>query len=244
MKSADRIKYIVKWIKDYCSSMDKKPDCLVVGVSGGIDSAVVSTLSAMTGMNTKVLSMPIRQLKYLDDLSKAQIKWLKTKFKNVDGIIVNLSDVFQAFEKQLSKFNSELAFANSRARLRMATLYQVAGANNGIIVGTGNKVEDFGVGFYTKYGDGGVDISPIADCMKTQVWEMGRELGLLKEIIDAPPTDGLWADGRTDESQLGMSYHELEKAMLDPTDKNHEKYLEIRKRNLHKMNPIPVCKFN
>jgi len=244
MKSADRIKYIVKWIKDYCSSMDKKPDCLVVGVSGGIDSAVVSTLSAMTGMNTKVLSMPIRQLKYLDDLSKAQIQWLKTKFKNVDGIIVNLSDVFQAFEKQLSKFNSELAFANSRARLRMATLYQVAGANNGIIVGTGNKVEDFGVGFYTKYGDGGVDISPIADCMKTQVWEMGRELGLLKEIIDAPPTDGLWADGRTDESQLGMSYHELEKAMLDPTDKNHEKYLEIRKRNLHKMNPIPVCKFN
>ena len=243
MKPADRIKHIVKWIKDYCSSMDKKPDCLVVGVSGGIDSAVVSTLSAMTGINTKVLSMPIRQLKSLDDLSKAQLQWLKTKFKNVDDIIVNLDDVFQAFEKQLSKFNSELAFANSRARLRMATLYQVAGANNGIVVGTGNKVEDFGVGFYTKYGDGGVDISPIADCMKSQVWEMGRELGLLKEIIDAPPTDGLWADGRTDESQLGMSYHELEKAMVDPSDKNHKKYLAIRKKNLHKMNSIPVCKF-
>jgi NAD+ synthase len=243
MKPADRIKHIVKWIKDYCSSMDKKPDCLVVGVSGGIDSAVVSTLSAMTGINTKVLSMPIRQLKSLDDLSKAQLQWLKTKFKNVDDIIVNLDDVFQAFEKQLSKFNSELAFANSRARLRMATLYQVAGANNGIVVGTGNKVEDFGVGFYTKYGDGGVDISPIADCMKTQVWEMGRELGLLKQIIDAPPTDGLWADGRTDESQLGMSYHELEKAMVDPSDKNHKKYLAIRKKNLHKMNSIPVCKF-
>ena len=243
MKPADRIKHIVKWIKDYCGSMDKKPDCLVVGVSGGIDSAVVSTLSAMTGINTKVLSMPIRQLKSLDDLSKAQLQWLKTKFKNVDDIIVNLDDVFQAFEKQLSKFNSELAFANSRARLRMATLYQVAGANNGIVVGTGNKVEDFGVGFYTKYGDGGVDISPIADCMKSQVWEMGRELGLLKEIIDAPPTDGLWADGRTDESQLGMSYHELEKAMVDPSDKNHKKYLAIRKKNLHKMNSIPVCKF-
>lgn len=243
MKPADRIKHIVKWIKDYCSSMDKKPDCLVVGVSGGIDSAVVSTLSAMTGINTKVLSMPIRQLKSLDDLSKAQLQWLKTKFKNVDDIIVNLDDVFQAFEKQLSKFNSELAFANSRARLRMATLYQVAGANNGIVVGTGNKVEDFGVGFYTKYGDGGVDISPIADCMKSQVWEMGRELGLLKQIIDAPPTDGLWADGRTDESQLGMSYHELEKAMVDPSDKNHKKYLAIRKKNLHKMNSIPVCKF-
>ncbi len=243
MKPADRIKHIVKWIKDYCGSMDKKPDCLVVGVSGGIDSAVVSTLSAMTGINTKVLSMPIRQLKSLDDLSKAQLQWLKTKFKNVDDIIVNLDDVFQAFEKQLSKFNSELAFANSRARLRMATLYQVAGANNGIVVGTGNKVEDFGVGFYTKYGDGGVDISPIADCMKSQVWEMGRELGLLKEIIDAPPTDGLWADGRTDESQLGMSYHELEKAMVDPSDKNYKKYLAIRKKNLHKMNSIPVCKF-
>jgi NAD+ synthase len=243
MKPADRIKHIVQWIKDYCSSMDKKPDCLVVGVSGGIDSAVVSTLSAMTGINTKVLSMPIRQLKSLDDLSKAQLQWLKTKFKNVDDIIVNLDDVFQAFEKQLSKFNSELAFANSRARLRMATLYQVAGANNGIVVGTGNKVEDFGVGFYTKYGDGGVDISPIADCMKSQVWEMGRELGLLKQIIDAPPTDGLWADGRTDESQLGMSYHELEKAMVDPSDKNHKKYLAIRKKNLHKMNSIPVCKF-
>jgi len=243
MKPADRIKHIVQWIKDYCGSMDKKPDCLVVGVSGGIDSAVVSTLSAMTGINTKVLSMPIRQLKSLDDLSKAQLQWLKTKFKNVDDIIVNLDDVFQAFEKQLSKFNSELAFANSRARLRMATLYQVAGANNGIVVGTGNKVEDFGVGFYTKYGDGGVDISPIADCMKTQVWEMGRELGLLKQIIDAPPTDGLWADGRTDESQLGMSYHELEKAMVDPSDKNHKKYLAIRKKNIHKMNLIPVCKF-
>jgi NAD+ synthase len=243
MKPADRIKHIVQWIKDYCGSMDKKPDCLVVGVSGGIDSAVVSTLSAMTGINTKVLSMPIRQLKSLDDLSKAQLQWLKTKFKNVDDIIVNLDDVFQAFEKQLSKFNSELAFANSRARLRMATLYQVAGANNGIVVGTGNKVEDFGVGFYTKYGDGGVDISPIADCMKSQVWEMGRELGLLKQIIDAPPTDGLWADGRTDESQLGMSYHELEKAMVDPSDKNHKKYLAIRKKNLHKMNSIPVCKF-
>jgi NAD+ synthase len=243
MKPADRIKHIVKWIKDYCDSMDKKPDCLVVGVSGGIDSAVVSTLSAMTGINTKVLSMPIRQLKSFDDLSKAQLQWLKTKFKNVDDIIVNLDDVFQAFEKQLSKFNSELAFANSRARLRMATLYQVAGANNGIVVGTGNKVEDFGVGFYTKYGDGGVDISPIADCMKSQVWEMGKELGLLKQIIDAPPTDGLWADGRTDESQLGMSYHELEKAMVDPSDKNHKKYLAIRKKNLHKMNSIPVCKF-
>ena len=131
--------------------------------------------------------------------------------------------------------------ANSRARLRMTTLYQVAAANNGIVVGTGNKVEDFGVGFYTKYGDGGVDISPIADCTKTQVWEMGKSLGIIKEILDAEPTDGLWDDGRTDVKQLGMSYEELEKAMKDKKSKGYEKYLEIRKRNLHKMKPIPVC---
>jgi NAD+ synthase len=224
--------------------MERKPDCLVVGVSGGIDSAVVSTISAMTGINTKVLSMPIRQLKFQDDLSKAHLKWLKKKFSNVDEIIINLDDVFNIFEKTLSKFNNELAFANSRARLRMTTLYQVAGANNGIVVGTGNKIEDFGVGFFTKYGDGGVDISPIADCLKSQVWEMGNELKILEDIIKAAPTDGLWADGRTDERQLGMSYEDLEKAMLNIKDKNYEKYLKIRKRNLHKMNLIPICKFN
>ena len=124
----------------------------------------------------------------------------------------------------------------------MTTLYQIASANNGIVVGTGNKVEDFGVGFYTKYGDGGVDISPIADCTKSQVWDMGKELGILEEIIKAQPTDGLWDDGRTDVGQLGMSYKELEEAMKDPNNKGHKKYLEIRKMNLHKMKPIPVCK--
>jgi len=244
MNAAERIKFIKNWIKNYCNSMERKPDCLVVGVSGGIDSAVVSTISAMTGINTKVLSMPIRQLKFQDDLSKAHLKWLKKKFSNVDEIIINLDDVFNIFEKTLSKFNNELAFANSRARLRMTTLYQVAGANNGIVVGTGNKIEDFGVGFFTKYGDGGVDISPIADCLKSQVWEMGNELKILEDIIKAAPTDGLWADGRTDERQLGMSYEDLEKAMLNIKDKNYEKYLKIRKRNLHKMNLIPICKFN
>jgi NAD+ synthase len=216
----------------------------VVGVSGGIDSAVVSTISAMTGINTKVLSMPIRQLKFQDDLSKAHLKWLKSKFSNVDEIIINLDDVFNVFEKTLGKFNNELAFANSRARIRMTTLYQVAGANNGIVVGTGNKIEDFGVGFFTKYGDGGVDISPIADCLKSQVWKMGKELNILEDIINALPTDGLWADGRTDERQLGMSYEDLEKAMLDNKNKNYENYIKIRKRNLHKMIPIPICKFN
>jgi NAD+ synthase len=244
MTAADRIQFIKNWIKNYCNSMEKKPDSLVVGVSGGIDSAVVSTISAMTGMKVKALSMPIRQLKFQDDLSRAHLKWLKNKFPNVDEVIINLDEVFNSFEKTLEKFNNELAFANSRSRLRMATLYQVAGANNGIVVGTGNKIEDFGVGFFTKYGDGGVDISPIADCLKSQVWEMGKELKILEDIINAAPTDGLWEDGRTDERQLGMSYEDLEKAMLNSKDKNYEKYLKIRKRNLHKMNLIPICKFN
>ncbi len=244
MTAADRIQFIKNWIKNYCNSMEKKPDSLVVGVSGGIDSAVVSTISAMTGMKVKALSMPIRQLKFQDDLSRAHLKWLKNKFPNVDEVIINLDEVFNSFEKTLGQFNNELAFANSRARLRMATLYQVAGANNGIVVGTGNKIEDFGVGFFTKYGDGGVDISPIADCLKSQVWEMGKELKILEDIINAAPTDGLWEDGRTDERQLGMSYEDLEKAMLNSKDKNYEKYLKIRKRNLHKMNLIPICKFN
>ena len=243
MTAADRIQFIKNWIKNYCNSMEKKPDSLVVGVSGGIDSAVVSTISAMTGMKVKALSMPIRQLKFQDDLSRAHLKWLKSKFSNVDEVIINLDEVFNSFEKSLGQFNNEHAFANSKARLRMATLYQVAGANNGIVVGTGNKVEDFGVGFYTKYGDGGVDISPIADCLKSQVWEMGKELKILEDIINAAPTDGLWEDGRTDERQLGMSYEDLEKAMLNSKDKNYEKYLKIRKRNLHKMNLIPICKF-
>jgi NAD+ synthase len=244
MTPADRIQFIKNWIKNYCNSMEKKPDSLVVGVSGGIDSAVVSTISAMTGMNVKALSMPIRQLKFQDDLSRAHLKWLTNKFSNVDEVIINLDEVFNNFEKTLGQFNNELAFANARARLRMTTLYQVAGANNGIVVGTGNKIEDFGVGFFTKYGDGGVDISPIADCLKSQVWDMGKELKILDDIIKAAPTDGLWADGRTDERQLGMSYDNLEKAMLDPKDKNYEKYLKIRKRNLHKMNLIPICKFD
>jgi NAD+ synthase len=244
MTAADKIQFIKNCIKNYCNSMEKKPDCLVAGVYGGIDSAVVSTISAMTEMRVKALSMPIRQLKFQDDLSRAHLKWLKSKFSNVDEVIINLDEVFNNFEKSLKDLNNEHAFANSRARLRMTTLYQVAGANNGIVLCTGNKVEDFGVGFYTKYGDGGVDISPIADCLKTQVWEMGKVLKILESIIKAPPTDGLWADGRTEESQLGMSYEDLEKAMLNPKDKNYEKYLKIRKKNLHKMNQILICKFN
>jgi NAD+ synthase len=169
---------------------------------------------------------------------------LVKKFNNVKLSTINLESIFNEFEKSMSLFNSEHGFANSRARLRMTALYQVAAANNGIVVGTGNKVEDFGVGFYTKYGDGGVDISPIADCTKSQVWELGKYLGIDNEIIEAEPTDGLWGDARTDAEQLGMSYQDLEKAMLDSNDPNYKKYLEIRKKNLHKMKPIPVCKFD
>ena len=243
MEPKERIIFITGWILDYCSKMPKKPDSLVVGVSGGIDSAVVSTICAASGMKTFALSMPIRQIQKQDDLSKVHCKWLAANFKNVQVLNINLDSVFTEFEKASGTNSSEHAFANSRARLRMTTLYQVAGSNNGIVVGTGNKVEDFGVGFYTKYGDGGVDISPIADCTKTQVWDMGRELGINPAIIDAAPTDGLWLDGRNDEQQLGMSYQELEEAMENPSSKNYQQYLKIRETNLHKMNPIPVCKF-
>jgi len=242
MQTSDRINYIKSWILDYCKSMPKKPDSLVVGISGGIDSSVTSTICALTGKKTIVLSMPIKQIKEQQDLSLKHQEWLKGKFKNVESHLVILDNVFKSFKNSLSEFDNEHGLANSRARLRMATLYQVAASNNGIVVGTGNKVEDFGVGFYTKYGDGGVDISPIADCTKSQVWEMGKNLGVLEEIVKAQPTDGLWDDGRTDVNQLGMSYQELEEAIKDPSNKGHKKYLEIRKRNLHKMNPIPVCK--
>ena len=244
MEVKKRAEIIQKWIDDYCKSAPFKLDSLVIGTSGGIDSSVVSTLCALTGRRTIILSMPIKQNKNQHDLSITHGNWLSKKFKNVEFNLLNLENLFNEFEKSLNKFNNEHAFANSRARLRMTTLYQVAAANAGIVVGTGNKVEDFGVGFYTKYGDGGVDISPIADCTKTQVWELGKYLGIDMKIIDAEPTDGLWNDARTDVDQLGMSYQDLEKAMNNSNDPNYKKYLEIRKRNLHKMNPIPVCKFN
>ena len=242
MNVEKRSKIIIDWINDYCDNTSFKPKSLVVGISGGIDSSVVSTLCALTNRKTIVLSMPIKQIKSQHDLSIEHGKWISNKYKNVEHKILELENLFLNFEKTLNEFNHEHGFANSRARLRMATLYQVAAANSGIVVGTGNKVEDFGVGFYTKYGDGGVDISPIADCNKTEVWELGKELGILKEIIDAAPTDGLWDDGRTDEGQLGLKYEELEEAMDNPNSANRAKYETIRKQNLHKMEPIPVCK--
>jgi NAD+ synthase len=244
MEVKKRAEIIQKWIDDYCNSASFEIKSLVVGVSGGVDSSVVSTLCALTGRETIALSMPIKQQKNQHDLSISHGNWLVKKFNNVKLNTINLENIFKEFEKGMNQFKSEHGFANSRARLRMTTLYQVAAANNGIVVGTGNKVEDFGVGFYTKYGDGGVDISPIADCTKTQVWELGKYLGIDNKIIEAEPTDGLWDDARTDIEQLGMSYQDLEKAMLDSNDTNYKKYLEVREKNLHKMNPIPVCKFD
>ena len=242
MNPSKKIKYISSWIKSYVEQMPTRAQSLVIGISGGIDSSVSSTLSAMTGLRTIVLSMPIKQRENQHDLSLKHQKWLVENFNNVEAHTISLDKLFESFSSTLKKFDNEHGFANSRARLRMTTLYQVAAANKGIVVGTGNKVEDFGVGFYTKYGDGGVDISPIADCNKTEVWELGKELGILKEIIDAPPTDGLWDDGRTDEGQLGLQYNELEEAMNNPNSENREKYEKIRKLNLHKMESIPVCK--
>jgi len=265
-----RIRHIVKWIKQYATK--NKISTLVVGISGGIDSSVVSALCAETGLRTIVVQMPIRQNKTLNNRSSMQAGWLMEQYPDtVTHMSVDLTPVFTAFEKKTDPFcgaidasQVNLAFANSRARLRMMTLYQIAQSHKGIVVGTGNRVEDFGVGFFTKYGDGGVDISPIGDCLKTEVWDMGRELGLAQEIIDAAPTDGLWDDGRTDEGQLGMSYPDLERMMaldflqrckavdsnmpgsakLSADDrKKLKQYQNTRARNMHKMLPIPVCKF-
>jgi len=243
-------KKIVEWIVDYAARSRK--DALVVGISGGIDSALVSTLCAETSMKTIVVSLPLHQAEKLHDLSMAQGAWLVKKYSNVEHRVIDLSDAYDVF---IDLFSSEeksgLSLANTKSRLRMVTLYQIASNHNGLVVGTGNKVEDFGVGFFTKYGDGGVDISPIADLYKSEVWEMAKKLGVLQEIIDAPPTDGLWDDDRTDEQQIGATYEQLEWVMenLDKVDemtdeqkKWVETYTKHHNANLHKMLPIPVCK--
>jgi len=239
MNSKEKIDYISNWIKNY--AVKNSFDSLTIGISGGIDSAVTSTLCAMTNLKTFVVSMPILDHQVLNKRGENHIKWLKENFNNTVNFETNLSEVFKSFQSVLKNNNSEHGYANSQARLRMTTLYQIAASNNGIVVGTGNKVEDFGIGFYTKYGDGGVDISPIADCLKTEIWEMGKTLKINQEIIEAPPTDGLWTDGRTDEQQVGLSYEEIEEAMLNENSVNRQKYLDIRKKNTHKMEPIPVC---
>ena len=241
MNSDKKIEYITNWIKQYVNSLIFQPPSLVIGVSGGIDSAVTSTLCAKTGFKTIAISMPIKQNSSQHDLSIKHLDWLKNNFDNVKTLTIDLDKVFNSFSSLMKDFNNTLAFANSRSRLRMITLYQVAQAKKGIVVGTGNKVEDFGVGFYTKYGDGGVDISPIADCTKSDVWDMGKLLGVINEIVEAAPTDGLWDDSRNDESQLGLTYQQIEEAMENPSSKFYNSYLKIREPNIHKMKPIPVC---
>ena len=251
MQSKEIVSFIVNWLKDYSESSGTHG--FVVGISGGIDSAVTSTLCALTGKRVIALNMPIRQFETEFNLSNEHIAHLKSHFKNVESYTVELSPVLEAFEKVLPAENQTfLTMANTRARIRMTTLYTFATHHELLVAGTGNKVEDFGVGFFTKYGDGGVDISPIADLYKTEVYELAKELKITGNIQNAKPTDGLFEDGRTDEDQIGATYPELEWAMEYIT--NNEKYslndrqervMEIfkgrHKANFHKMAPVPVC---
>ena len=246
---------ISNWILNYANS--NNISTLVVGVSGGIDSAVTSTLCAKTGLRTLVINMPIHQNDPEYNLSNQHMMWLMSNWNNVESHIINLSETFDVLKNELSKKEvSDISMANTRARIRMATLYSLSGSNNGIVVGTGNKVEDFGVGFFTKYGDGGVDISPIADLYKSEVYLLAESLGIIQEIQEAAPTDGLWSDGRTDEDQIGATYDELEWAMNEIDNPSAEKelnerlaevmriYLKLNSMNSHKMNPIPIFKYN
>jgi NAD+ synthase len=237
---------IIDWIKDYSEKNNNLK--LVVGVSGGVDSALVSTLCAMTGIDTHVVSMPIHQKENQLSLAKQHIEWLKSKFQNVYTHEHDLTESFEHYKNTMMVYDDSLGWANTRSRFRMITLYLIANYCKGIVVGTGNKVEDFGVGFFTKYGDGGVDISPIADLTKTEVRNMAKKVGVIDGIIQAKPTDGLWEDDRSDEDQIGASYEELEWAMeyMEQLDDRKKKVLKIYEKfhnqNEHKMNPIPVFK--
>ena len=248
------IKHIVNWLNSY--SKNSKTNGFVIGVSGGIDSAVTSTLCAKTGLPTLCLEMPIHQSSKELERSKKHIQWLKSNYSNVESKYLDLAKSFDEIKTSISitsKKNNELALANSRSRLRMLTLYYFASVNNFLVAGTGNKVEDFGVGFYTKYGDGGVDLSPIADLMKSEVRNIAKEMGINNDIIIAEPTDGLWDDTRTDENQIGASYSELEWAMNELDNGKSESDFFGREKevfnilknfntaNKHKMVPIPIC---
>lgn len=250
MKNQEKVaEYISVWLKDYATKCNSKG--FVIGISGGIDSALTSTLCAKTGLNVFALTLPIRQTKPELERAFEHVHWLKNNFPNVTHLNFDLSELFSNFESlfTLEPYN-HLSMANARSRLRMTTLYSVAQNNNCLVAGTGNKVEDFGVGFYTKYGDGGVDVSPIADLMKSEVTEIARALGVVESILIAPPTDGLWEDGRSDEDQIGATYPELEWAMCftgnpEICSKREQEVLQIynryNKANQHKMVPIPVC---
>ncbi len=251
MQKTAIINHIVNWLNVY--TIASKTNGFVIGISGGIDSALTSTLCAKTGKKVVCLNMPIRQHQTEYDRGHAHINWLKENYPNVSSAEVNLTSIFESiettFENDIQDF---LTMANTRARLRMLTLYAYAGHHKLIVAGTGNKVEDFGIGFYTKYGDGGVDLSPIADLMKSEVYSLAAEVGVIPEILNARPTDGLFADGRTDEDQIGATYDELEWAMTYIEQKDSyalnerqqfvmQIYTSRNKANKHKMDPIPVC---
>lgn len=253
MQTKKIIDFIVNWLNDYANNVGIKG--FVIGVSGGIDSAITSTLCAQTAKQVICLNMPIHQAKSQFDRSNEHIDWLKTNFLNVTNYTVDLTQTFDTICKDLPKsIQDELTMANVRARLRMTTLYSFASHHKYLVAGTGNKIEDFGVGFFTKYGDGGVDLSPIADLTKTQVFEIAKELGVVDSIQKAKPTDGLWGDDRSDEDQLGATYPELEWAMdylennivNQPINDRQKQvisiYTRLNKANKHKMDPIPVCK--
>ena len=256
MNTLKVVDYIVKWLKDYAES--SKMNGFVVGVSGGIDSAVTSALCAKTGLPVLCVEIPIYQAESQVSRAKLHIENLKKSFPNVSSTNFDLSGVFDTFKNQDLFDNDhqllDLSLANTRARLRMTTLYYFAGLKKYLVAGTGNKVEDFGVGFYTKYGDGGVDLSPIADLMKSEVYALGKLLEVTKSIINAAPTDGLFGDNRTDEDQIGASYDELEWAMkMNDLEKSSEDFegrekivfdlfLKLNSTNKHKMIPIPICK--
>lgn len=255
MQSEKIIEHIVNWLKDY--ALDAGMQGFVVGVSGGIDSALTSTLCARTGLEVLCLEMPIHQSASQVTRAANHIAWLRNQYPNVRSEWINLTPVFDSLIQVLPPVESEasrfMSLANTRARLRMTSLYYFAALEKYLVAGTGNKVEDFGVGFYTKYGDGGVDLSPIADLMKTEVYQLASHLGINQEIQDAPPTDGLWGDNRTDEDQIGASYPELEWAMeMDERGKKADDfegrerevfkiYKHLNTVNRHKMLPIPVC---
>ena len=242
MNSKKVTNYIVNWINTYTIDNDTSNiKSLVIGISGGIDSALTSVLCAMTGIKTILVKIPLHSKDI--SLSRDHCLDLQKRFNNVDVYEISLSETFEKFKETCLKNNhdNELGFANSKSRLRMLLLYQIAQSSSGIVVGTGNKVEDFGVGFYTKYGDGGVDISPIADLMKSEIRILAKDLKVINSIIKAKPTDGLWDDDRTDEDQLGLSYEQLEDAMINENSIYRKKYLEIRNKNMHKINPIPIC---
>tara|TARA_X000000368_G_scaffold416163_1_gene409442 strand:- start:656 stop:1429 length:774 start_codon:yes stop_codon:yes gene_type:complete len=250
MQTTAIIDHINNWLINYINS--SKAQGFVIGISGGIDSAVTSTLAAKTGLPLLCVEMPIHQNKIQVDRGIKHIAWLKDKFKNVNSVELDLTPIFDGFINQLpvNEQKNKLALVNTRARLRMTTLYYFAQTNNSLVVGTGNKVEDFGIGFFTKYGDGGVDINPIADLLKTEVFKLGEELGVNNEILIAEPTDGLWEDDKTDEDQIGASYPELEWAMTFDGEEDSltsrekqvlETYLNLKKTNQHKMCAIPIC---